>query len=116
MANRNRGETKVQIGRKNYVLRPSFEALSAIEDALDTGIVELAGRLSSGGLRLRDLVAIIHACAAATSDEPPSEEVIGAAIVKKGVSAYLEPVGTFLVSTLAGGSEGNAEAVEGESA
>lgn len=112
MANRNRGEATVRIGRKNYVLRSSFEALSAIEDALDIGIIELAGRLNDGRMRLSDLVAIIAACTAAASDEPPSEEAIGAAIAKKGIATYLEPVSTFFVAALAGGAEGNAEAAE----
>lgn len=116
MANRNRGETKVQIGRKNYVLRPSFEALSAIEDALDVGLIELAMKLDDGGLRMRHMVAIIHACAAAASEDPPAPEVIGAAIAKKGVAAYLEPVSKFLAEALTGDPEGNAEAAEGESA
>lgn len=58
-ANPWRGETEIAIGRKTYILRPTFTVLSHIEQRLNTGIVALAEKLAEGKMTLHDLAVII---------------------------------------------------------
>ena len=59
MANRQRGEVKIILDDKTYVMRPTFEALCEIEDALDTSIPDLILMFRDGNIRLKNIAAIV---------------------------------------------------------
>lgn len=61
MANKQRGEEALKLLGKEYILRPTFEALCEIEDKLDISIPNLIGRFEAGNIRIRDLAVIIWA-------------------------------------------------------
>lgn len=61
MANRARGELEIKLGKKTYILRPDFERLESIEDAIGEPIHKfLNGVTDSKAYRLKDLFSIIR--------------------------------------------------------
>ena len=58
-----RGEVEIVLDGENYILKPTFHALSQIEHELSTGIISLAGKLAEGMITLEELSVVIVHCA-----------------------------------------------------
>ena len=104
MANAARGEVTFKAGERTYVLRPTFEALCAIEDRLDAGIIEIAERIVGRRYGIREIAAILTAGAQA-ADKDVTEAEIGAAIAEVGLRRATELALVLLAGALSGGSE-----------
>ncbi len=64
VANRYRGDVSLVIGGERLTLRLMLAALAEIEDAFSAqNLSDLGARFSAGGLKARDLVAILGAAA-----------------------------------------------------
>lgn len=78
MPNKGRGEVELTVGGRTYVLRPSFETMAAIEDATDTGAVDLLtrGRENTASLKMNHVVTVLWVAAKKSKnrDVPPIEE------------------------------------------
>lgn len=59
MSNKGRGEIELRVDGRSYVLRPSFETLSAIEDATDKGAAELLLSVGRSTMKLGDVVTVL---------------------------------------------------------
>jgi len=72
-ANETRGEISLQLDGVDFVLRPSFEALVAIEQDSGKGLIDLAREAEGGTLSLQTVAIIamrcIQAWGAATKNE-----------------------------------------------
>lgn len=53
-----RGQIKVSLGGADYMLRPSHEAIEAIESTLGRSLMELAQQALAGTLKIADLAII----------------------------------------------------------
>lgn len=111
MANRERGEVTVTLCDKKYTLRPTFEAMSEIEDRLDMSISELISKLQSGGVRLKYLRTIVWAgMYGFDKEKAPSEEEVGELIRTSGITELLttgikegkNPIVMFLIKGILG--------------
>lgn len=112
MANPHRGEVAVTLGDREYVMRPTFEAMAQIEEELGAGLVAIASRLHSGQYGARDVAAVLIAGIKAERGRMRRDTVQNA-IVAQGVLAFAVPVATFLGNCLTGGAEpGEATAAE----
>lgn len=60
-ANPHRGETTLELAGERYVLRPSFEALVAIEQERGS-LLAMIERASAGTLMLDDIVTVLWCC------------------------------------------------------
>ena len=58
MPNKGRGEVELEVDGRSYVLRPSFETLSAIEDATDKGAAELLLSVGLAKMKPGDVVTV----------------------------------------------------------
>ena len=58
-ANPIRGETSLQLGSEEIVLRPTFDAISKIEAVLGIGGVEILERFTRGRIGVRELAVIL---------------------------------------------------------
>jgi len=114
MANQQRGETTIKIGGKEFTMRPTFQALCDIEDRVGMGIPELIMRLSSGDVRLKYIIPVIHAGVTAFNIDSgitpsPSYEELGKLIIDSGFrDAFMasptdSPVAEFLLKGINGG-------------
>ena len=64
MANRYRGDVSLVLGGERLTLRLTLAALAEIEDAFGAqNLSDLGARFAAGGLKARDLVAILGAAA-----------------------------------------------------
>jgi hypothetical protein len=63
MANKLRGEVTVKAGGDSVTLRPTFDAILQVEDALDKDILSIARGMDDGSLRTKDLLAVCLECA-----------------------------------------------------
>lgn len=60
--NKEKGEVKIRYQGKDYIARPTHEAMANIEAHLDTGILDLAARSYNQKLKLTELSAIFYFC------------------------------------------------------
>lgn len=96
-----RGEVAFEAGGRRFVLRPSFEALIEIETRLETGLVELAERMTERRYGARELLVLIHAGARA-ADPSVREAEIGEAIAQAGLREASLAALAFLSRALGG--------------
>jgi hypothetical protein len=98
-ANPWRGEVEIRLDDKTYVLRPTFAALSSIEQKLGTGLIALAGRLADENITLEELTVIITQCAV----ETPAD--IHEALIRGALSNVLESIGRMFAAVFGGVDE-----------
>ncbi|MBX6393319.1 MAG: gene transfer agent family protein [Burkholderiales bacterium] len=97
----------MKLGGKEYILRPSFEAMVQIETALGEGIVTIARRFAMKDFGARDVRAVLLAAVNSTLDAkdrltPGQAE---AAIVDQGVATFGADLFEFLTNCCTGGSK-----------
>ena len=102
--NRQRGEVAIALGGRGFVLRPTYQALCAIESALDCGLVALYRRIVSHDFGLREITVIVTEGLIAAG-EPATREKVGTMIAEAGLLSpeVVEPVTEFLALALTGG-------------
>lgn len=99
MVNAIRGEIDVTFdGETHYTMRPTFEALAAIEAETGVSLMTLATRISIGSFVASEVVAILHLAIA--EREKPSRKQIGEALFHDGYPKYRDSVVGFLTSCL----------------
>jgi hypothetical protein len=88
MPNLWRGEVEISINNQPCILRPTFSALSNIEQTLSAGLPSLAMRLSDGMLTLEELVTIIACC----SCSDLTKERIRDTLIEDGIGGAMEQI------------------------
>jgi hypothetical protein len=73
MANRQRGEFPIQLGGKEFTLRPSFEALEAACSDVNLGLPVLAGTIMSPHWRPSHLLAMVKRTMSAGGEKVPDD-------------------------------------------
>ncbi len=113
VANKERGDVALDLDGTEYTLRPTFEALCIIEGRLDSGILEIAERLATHRIGLREVTTVIFETAKAGGHKVDEGE-IGEAVLRVGLLTVVAPILNLLRRALAGPSEGNLEAPSAE--
>ncbi len=98
-ANPLRGESEITIAGNRLVLRPSFDALVAAENEIGS-LFALVERAASGALALSEISALVWHCL--PSDDRPSREEVGEAVLEIGLVAATQPVRAILSEALKG--------------
>lgn len=101
MTNAVRGEVAFAAGDRTFVLRPTFEVLCAIEDRLNTGVIELAERIAQRRHGVRDIGAVLFEAAHA-ADPAVSQAEIEAAVADAGLRAATLAALNLLARALGG--------------
>ncbi|MGV0910787.1 gene transfer agent family protein [Martelella sp. FOR1707] len=102
-ANRHRGEVEAVFDGERRILCLTLGALAELETAFAAdGLGDLGKRLASGGLKARDLIAIIGAGLRGGGNAIDDDEV-AAMGMEGGVAAYASLVGELLTVTFTGG-------------
>ncbi len=109
MANEQRGEIELKLGDESYTLRPTFEALCAIEGRLGAGVLEIAERMAARRIGFREVAAIVFETAKAGGHKLDETEV-GEAILEAGLFAVIVLVVELFSRALSGPTVGNAPA------
>lgn len=94
-----RGEIRVDIDGVGYTLRPTFDALRQIETRTGRSVLVLIQEVISMRVHYAHLVVTLYELARA-SGAKLTEERIGAAIIGKGIKAYLKPLSDVLQTVL----------------
>jgi hypothetical protein len=82
------GEVKINLGGRDWVLRPSFAAIEEMESTTKRGVVELLMTLKQGTYRISDMAAVVRACMAAAlpeTDHCPTLRQVGEWTADEGV-------------------------------
>jgi hypothetical protein len=106
MANVHRGEVKVRLAGKDYVMAPTWEAITEIEQLTGRGVVELANRVMQHRYGAQEVAAIVFAGIKSGGNEfvaKPTFEGTGRMIMADGVANFAAPVTMFLANALSGG-------------
>lgn len=99
MHNPVRGEVEVVLDGKAHVLRPTFQAICELEQAVGCGIVALVRRLHDGDIRLHDVVAVLE-CGMRGAGESVPVGRIGESVLAQGIRSVMPAVVGFLQSAL----------------
>lgn len=114
-----RGRMLAPLGGAEYVLRPSFEALEAIERQLGRSLHQLAFQGLQGGLSLTDLAVIVAECmrahGRAEPDAGPSyreakAEKLARLIMEAGQTHITARIAVLLTEAITGGFTAEGEA------
>lgn len=98
-ANPIRGESEFIIGDRNFLLRPTFDALVAAEQELGS-LFALVERASEGALTLSEICCLLWHC---ISDDPrPDREAVSEAVMDCGLIAATKPLRVILAQVLQG--------------
>ncbi len=105
-ADQNYGDVEIELAtetgeRRNFVLRPSFEAIVKIEEQTGQSIFALARRLLRGELGQQDAAHIITAGLKAAG-ETASFATVGEMIARSGLADVLTALGDFFGKILGG--------------
>ncbi len=108
-ANRHRGEVEIELApveghRKTFVMRPTWQALSEIEERTGKGLQALAQTFLRNDFAFRDVTAVITAGLKAAG-EPASQDTVGELIFKTGLLNAATPAGEFLWNALGTGRD-----------
>jgi hypothetical protein len=118
MANGKRGEISLKLQGEDYTLRPSYEAIQAIEDQTGKGLIDLSRDALNGRLTSREAQTIVCECVKAwgrASDDNSAALQKGAAHVsparigelmfeeKDGITGAMAAVATVLAVAATGG-------------
>lgn len=115
-ANAERGEIEIDIDGVPHVLRPSYEALLAIEKVTGRGLVELAIRADEGVMTMPEAAAVVTECiraqGKATGDRDMQEyrlANVGEALIETGLLATIRRLQVLLLLAVNGGYTGKGE-------
>lgn len=102
MVNAIRGESTITFdGETFWTMRPTFDALAAIESDTGASLMILATRISTGTFVASEVISILHlSIVGSPGKEKPTRKEIGAAVFRDGYPAYREAVIDFLKSCL----------------
>lgn len=114
-----RGEHSFELGGRTYLLRPSMEAVNAIEDALDLSSAQILARANASALRLAEVAVIMAELvrAGAAADDAMTRGVSPAGmeplVYEKGVAGLMPFLTLLFLEVVSGGRdrEGNVAAV-----
>ncbi len=104
MANKARGEVKLDLGGESYVLRPTFGAVCEIEDAIGTNLFDAGRKLERAEITAKEMVKLTHACLT-QSGYPVEEDKLGELIVAHGSLDTIAALVKFCQSYAFGGRE-----------
>lgn len=112
VANRHRGEIAVTLSGTEFVLRPDFEAVAAIDDQLGS-VIALTRRAIAepASLSLSELAVVVaegikaHGCAAGDSNAHVKTDKIKRMIFETGIPTVVPQVVRFLTDAITGGSK-----------
>ncbi|GAB4155085.1 MAG: hypothetical protein Tsb0016_27130 [Sphingomonadales bacterium] len=99
-ANPHRGEVPLRLDGRDYVLRPSFEALVAVE-AERGSLLTMIERASAGELLLDDIATLLWACLRAGGAELERGQV-GDLVMRMGLAAVTPAFRDVLTMALSG--------------
>ena len=99
LANSERGEATIRVGKADCLMRPSFTALVAAEEELGP-LFALVERAGEGRLALGEIATLFWHCQAPGG--AVSREAMGEAVVAAGLSAAAKPLRALLVQILQG--------------
>jgi hypothetical protein len=109
--NPHRGEVRVELSRPDgsatdeFALRPTFAAISAVEETLGTGLADIMRRFGQPPtFGLRDILAIIYCCLS-TSGNRERRDVIAERILMTGLARLVDPCSQWCVNAWLGGQD-----------
>ena len=108
-----RGDVGITLGGKEYVLRPTYQALIEIERMTGGTMTTVARRILDGDIGMGDATAIITAGLKAAG-EPATTEAVGKMVYDAGLLNVGVPLVQFCTNGLTGGDvadKGEAAAV-----
>lgn len=106
--NAHRGEVNVSLGGTEYVLRPTFNALSEMERLTGMGLIPLTMRFARMEFTLTDIRTVLSQAIKAGGGTVP--ENLGALILEETPRKLAPVIAEFLSEAIAGGETKNAEA------
>lgn len=115
-ANVARGEHQLALGGVEYVLRPSMQACSIIEQTLDKSLVEIARDANGQSLKLDEIGILLREFIVAGTDDPlvkqVSAEKLSELIFAEGVGYAYAVITIILSDVILGGRDaaGNVKA------
>jgi hypothetical protein len=103
-----RGEVTLTLCGKDYILRPTFEALIALERKLGVGLATVIGRFEEKPhpeIRLEDLAVIAWAGILGAGEHKLSYNEVGTLVMRTGIQHVTKPLIQFVYGACTAGAE-----------
>jgi hypothetical protein len=97
-----RGEIRFNLGGKERMLRPTWKAISELEDQFGTTLLGIAERLQDRKFTAKDIVTTIW-CGLRGAGETLTIEEVGELVVNDGLFNVMEPLAKFIAEACTGG-------------
>ena len=104
MSNQLRGEININLGGQDYNCKLNFDSLVRIENALDTPIIKLAGKISEADMKMTEVSYILYT-AIKGGGRDISEKDVNDIIWKAGFVDGIKACGEILSMALSSGDE-----------
>lgn len=106
MANAQRGEIELTIGKDHFTLCPTFQALCEFETKAGITVFEAASNMAQAKMSASVMVSAAWAgirggMPAGTEDQAPSWLSVGQRMQSAGLTNFLQPIFQFLTNALA---------------
>ncbi len=102
--NKERGEVAIKLGGQNFILRPTPEAVVAIETRVGRGLVSLGQRLARDEATLEELTAVVFEGLRAAG-EPAVFKTVRGMVYATGYTPIALRILQFLVNATTGGRQ-----------
>lgn len=90
-----RGDVRIEMGGRHFVLRPSFQAIAQMEAHFARGIIAIARDYHNGKITAAsDFLALLEIGIRASGETVP--ENLPELMVEKGIAQLIEPLGQYV--------------------
>lgn len=97
--NTHRGEVPITIEGKQFVMVPTMQTVSRVEDTVGS-LSKFANGFSEGNFKIADIASVISI--ATEADGGPTYRDMYEVCLGKGVTTFLQPVAEFIANCLGG--------------
>jgi hypothetical protein len=100
--NNSRGEVLIQLAGEERTMRPTFEAIAAIERDLKINSLPLLKKFAAGDVGVRESATIVYHGLRGFGDTRLSLAEVGDAIIMQGLNEMALAISEFLIASLEG--------------
>jgi len=104
MTNPLKGEIEIELGGQTYKCRLTIDAIVSIEQAVGSGIIKLATRMSEGDISISDAISILTPALRGGGNDY-TEKDVKKIIQDAGITKSIQVVANLLTQTLVAGME-----------
>lgn len=98
--NKERGESAIELGGKEFVLKPNWKVYAMLEAATNLSSSEIFASCLAGNFSMLHTVELIYLALSQSEEKPPTKDSVGNAVNAAGVMVYAPALITYMKAAL----------------